>query len=63
MAALKPSFSLTSRAARANYYMNELGIALICPNIRGSSGYGKEYLKLDNGYLREQILIKISVHF
>jgi len=38
---------------QTNYYMNELGIALICPNIRGSSGYGKEYLKLDNGYLRE----------
>jgi len=38
---------------QTNYYMNELGIALICPNIRGSSGYGKEFLKLDNGYLRE----------
>ena len=38
---------------RTNYYMNELGVALIYPNIRGSSGYGKEFLKLDNGYLRE----------
>ena len=38
---------------RTYYYMNELGVALIYPNIRGSSGYGKEFLKLDNAYLRE----------
>jgi dipeptidyl aminopeptidase/acylaminoacyl peptidase len=35
------------------YYTNELGVALIYPNIRGSAGYGKEFLKLDNGPLRE----------
>jgi dipeptidyl aminopeptidase/acylaminoacyl peptidase len=38
---------------RDNYYLNELGIALIFPNIRGSSGYGKSFLQLDNGYRRE----------
>jgi dipeptidyl aminopeptidase/acylaminoacyl peptidase len=38
---------------RNNYYLNELGIALVFPNIRGSSGYGKTFLKLDNGLLRE----------
>ncbi len=38
---------------RRNYYLNELGIALIFPNIRGSSGYGKSFLKLDNSFLRE----------
>ncbi len=38
---------------RMNYYMNGLGIALIFPNIRGSSGYGKTFLKLDNGFKRE----------
>jgi len=38
---------------RDNYFMNELGIALIFPNIRGSSGYGKTFLSLDNGLLRE----------
>lgn len=38
---------------RLNYYLNELGIALLFPNVRGSSGYGKTFLKLDNGYLRE----------
>jgi dipeptidyl aminopeptidase/acylaminoacyl peptidase len=38
---------------RLNYWINELGIALIFPNVRGSSGYGKTYLKLDNGKLRE----------
>ncbi len=35
------------------YYVNEMGIAVIAPNVRGSSGYGKSYLKLDNGYKRE----------
>jgi len=38
---------------RNNYLLNELGIAVIYPNVRGSSGYGKSYLKLDNGVLRE----------
>jgi dipeptidyl aminopeptidase/acylaminoacyl peptidase len=36
-----------------NYYMNELGIAMIFPNVRGSTGYGKTFQKLDNGFLRE----------
>ena len=36
-----------------NYYINELGIAVILPNVRGSSGYGKSFLKMDNGLLRE----------
>ena len=36
-----------------NYFLNELGVALLYPNIRGSSGYGKSFLKLDNGFLRE----------
>ena len=38
---------------RANYYLNELGVAMIFPNVRGSTGYGKTFLKLDNGFLRE----------
>ena len=36
-----------------NYYLNELGMALIYPNVRGSTGYGKTFLALDNGMLRE----------
>ena len=38
---------------RNNYWLNELGIALISPNVRGSTGYGKTFLSLDNGFLRE----------
>lgn len=38
---------------RNNYFVNEMGIALIYPNVRGSSGFGKTFLKLDNGRLRE----------
>jgi dipeptidyl aminopeptidase/acylaminoacyl peptidase len=44
----RPSFS-----GRVHYYLNELGVAIIYPNVRGSSGYGKTFLKLDNGYQRE----------
>ena len=36
-----------------NYFINELGITYVVPNVRGSSGYGKSYLKLDNGERRE----------
>ena len=38
---------------RSNYFLNELGVALIYPNVRGSSGFGKSYLLLDNGRKRE----------
>ncbi|MGQ9635386.1 MAG: S9 family peptidase [Bryobacteraceae bacterium] len=38
---------------RNNYYLNELGIALIYPNVRGSTGFGKKFVNLDNGYKRE----------
>ncbi len=38
---------------RWNYYLNVLGIAIIDPNVRGSTGYGKSFTKLDNGFLRE----------
>lgn len=39
--------------ARYNYLINELGLALFFPNVRGSSGYGKTFLALDNGFKRE----------
>ncbi len=35
------------------YWVNQLGIAVVVPNVRGSSGYGKSYLELDNGYKRK----------
>jgi dipeptidyl aminopeptidase/acylaminoacyl peptidase len=38
---------------RNNYYLNELGVAIIYPNVRGSSGYGKTFLARDNGTRRE----------
>ncbi len=38
---------------RDNYLMNELGVAMIFPNVRGSTGYGKSFSQLDNGMLRE----------
>jgi len=35
------------------YLAAEAGIAVITPNVRGSDGYGKSYLALDDGRLRE----------
>ena len=35
------------------YLVNELGFAVIAPNVRGSTGYGKTYMSLDNGMLRD----------
>jgi len=36
-----------------NYLLNELGTAVIFPNVRGSTGYGKTFMNLDNGRKRE----------
>ena len=38
---------------RYNYIVNEMGIAFIEPNVRGSTGFGKTFHQLDNGRLRE----------
>lgn len=39
---------------RTNYLLNEQGIAMFYPNVRGSTGYGKRFVSLDNGpFLRE----------
>ena len=39
--------------ARNNYFLNELGVSMIYPNVRGSTGYGKTFVSLDNGTKRE----------
>ena len=45
---------------RSNYFRNELGIAVIYPNVRGSSGFGRSYEALDNGRLRENAVKDIG---
>ena len=44
----RPGFSSTYQM-----WMDKLGVAVVIPNVRGSSGYGKHYLALDNGFRRE----------
>ena len=39
--------------ANAQYLVNELGAVVIVPNVRGSSGYGRTFLSLDNAERRE----------
>jgi dipeptidyl aminopeptidase/acylaminoacyl peptidase len=38
---------------RWNYYLNEMGLAVLMPNVRGSTGYGKSFQNLDNGFQRK----------
>ncbi len=46
---------------RNNYLVNELGIALFYPNVRGSTGFGKRFVALDNGpWLRENSVLDIG---
>src|SRR5579872_5093809 len=42
------------------FLVNELGYVVVAPNVRGSSGYGKSFLKLDNGVLREDAVKDIG---
>ena len=42
------------------FLVHELGYAVIAPNVRGSSGYGKSFLALDNGVLREDAVRDIG---
>lgn len=44
----RPGFS-----SAIQYWVNELGVAVLVPNVRGSTGYGKTYVSLDNGIKRE----------
>ncbi len=44
----RPGFSSTYQM-----WLDKLGAAVVVPNVRGSAGYGKSYLALDNGFKRE----------
>ncbi len=44
----RPRFSSTFQM-----WLAKLGAAVVVPNVRGSAGYGKSYLALDNGFRRE----------
>ena len=46
--------SLPAFLGRNNFYLNELGVSIIFPNVRGSVGYGKTFSDLDNGMKREE---------
>jgi dipeptidyl aminopeptidase/acylaminoacyl peptidase len=39
---------------RNNYMLNELGIGVFYPNVRGSTGYGKTFVSLDNGPFKRE---------
>lgn len=54
------SQSKASFSAQTQYWVNELGVAVLVPNVRGSSGYGKSYLLLDNGKRREDSVADIG---
>jgi dipeptidyl aminopeptidase/acylaminoacyl peptidase len=39
---------------RNNYHLNELGIGIFYPNVRGSTGFGKTFVSLDNGPFKRE---------
>jgi len=43
---------------RNNYYLNELGLAIFYPNVRGSTGFGKRFVALDNGPFQRENSVK-----
>lgn len=43
---------------RNNYLLNELGIAVFYPNVRGSTGFGKRFVSLDNGPFKREDSVK-----
>lgn len=43
---------------RSNYLLNELGIAIFFPNVRGSTGYGRTFVSLDNGPAKREDSVK-----
>lgn len=51
----RPGFSSTFM-----YWVHELGVAVAVPNVRGSSGYGNEFVNLDNVFLRENSVFDIG---
>jgi dipeptidyl aminopeptidase/acylaminoacyl peptidase len=48
---------------RSNYFLEELGVAVIRPNVRGSAGFGKTFLSLDDGFKREDSVKDIGALF
>ena len=52
--------SMASSLGSGNYYTNEMGVAIINPNVRGSSGFGKTYIASDNGFNRMNSVKDIS---
>ena len=47
----RPTFNAT-----LYYMLNELGLAVLRPNIRGSTGYSRNFTRLDNSFRREEAL-------
>jgi pimeloyl-ACP methyl ester carboxylesterase len=45
---------------RLRYLVDGLGVALLFPNVRGSTGYGKTFTRLDNGARREDAIRDIG---
>ncbi len=43
---------------RSNYLLNEQGIAIFYPNVRGSTGYGKRFVGLDSGPFKREDSVK-----
>ncbi|ABC80566.1 S9 family peptidase [Anaeromyxobacter dehalogenans] len=54
----RPAFS-----PMVQFLVAELGVAVLQPNVRGSAGYGKDWLALDDGVRREEALKDVPATF
>jgi len=54
----RPGFSSTYQM-----WLQKLGVAIVVPNVRGSDGYGRTYVGLDNGFKREDSVKDIGALF
>lgn len=51
----RPNFNAT-----VQMWASDMGVAVLAPNVRGSLGYGREYLSLDDGKQRESAVRDIG---
>ncbi|KAJ3290424.1 hypothetical protein HDU79_003232 [Rhizoclosmatium sp. JEL0117] len=61
----RPTYLPGSNALSMRHLTNEMGIACICPNIRGSTGYGTSFMEADDRLKRKDALkdIESLVHW
>ena len=56
----KPGYQPTNHPLSFQYLVNNLNVAVLAPNVRGSAGYGRKYMEADDGILRHDSIKDIG---